>query len=450
MSREFILRGNVFQVCARYIAPSIIGMAGLSVYVLADTWFIANGIGSDGLSALNIVLPIFGLMGGIGLLCGVGGSTVFAIARGRSDERCNRPFMTALLLSGGAAAVFTVAGLFFPYRIAEWFGATPEIISYAGSYLQTVLLMSSCFLLNAVLLCFVRNDGAPRLAMTAMVTSTLANVFLDYLMIYPLQWGMFGAALATGLSSLIGILVLSLHFVRGRSNFGWECVMPGWSDIKRLIPPGLPGVVTEISSGVVIFSFNMMLQRYAGNTGVAAYGIIANISLVAGAVFTGIGQGIQPVVSTSFGAGEYARIRHVCIVAGITAFAVGVFCCTGGIVFAGAIAAAFNSRGVEELTRLTVNGIYWYFPAFLFMGGNFAGTAALAAMEHSREAFFISLLRGALLLIPVLLILGFWFGLNGVWLSVPVTELLTMPLTIFLMRSAWKRFRGRDSDSRLL
>lgn len=204
---------------ARYVSLNVIGMLGLSCYILADTVFIANGVGGNGLTALNLVLPIFSLLNALGLMLGMGGATRYTILRSNQKEtEANKSFTQTILITGMLGIFITVIGLFFAYDIAKLLGADKTIAPMSGNYLKTILLFSSAFLFNNVFICFVRNDGNPRLSMTAMLVGSFGNILLDYVFIYPLKLGMFGAAFATGLSPLISLSVLSLHFLKKKNN----------------------------------------------------------------------------------------------------------------------------------------------------------------------------------------------------------------------------------------
>lgn len=156
------------------------------------------------------------------------------------------------------------------------------------TYLQVILLFAPAFLMNNVLLCFVRNDGAPQLSMAAMIGGSLSNVVLDWVFIFPCQMGIFGAAFATGLAPIISMMILSPHFIRKNNQFHFAKCMPEIRRFVRILSSGVPSLVTEVSSGIVIIVFNSILLNLAGNVGVAAYGVIANLSLVIIAIYTGI------------------------------------------------------------------------------------------------------------------------------------------------------------------
>lgn len=183
----------------RYASLSALGTLGTSCYILADTFFVAKGLGTAGLAALNLAIPVYNLIYGVGLMLGMGGATKFAVSASQGErEAGNRAYAMALLLAGIAAVAFVAAGLLFPAEIARLLGADEEVFDMTRTYLQVLLLFAPAFLLNAVLVSFVRNDGNPRLAMLATVGASLSNVVLDYLFIFPCGMGIFGGGVRHG------------------------------------------------------------------------------------------------------------------------------------------------------------------------------------------------------------------------------------------------------------
>lgn len=304
------MRKNEF---GKYVSLSILGMLGSSGTILADTFFVSNRLGADGLAALNLSIAVFGLINGLGMLFGIGGATRYTIFRSQGDGAgADRVFTAALLSALAAGLCFLCAGLFWPESIARALGAEGHLLPLCTAYLKTVLCFAPCFILNHLLMAFLRNDGNPRLAMCAMLAGSLANIALDYLFVYPLDMGLFGAALATGLAPVIGLAVSSLHIVTGRAHFHLTRDGLRLRELGRNIGPGLSACVNECSSGMVLVVFNLLLLRTAGSTGVAAYGIVANLALVVLSVFTGMSQGIQPLLSRAYGGGTGRRRLPSC------------------------------------------------------------------------------------------------------------------------------------------
>ena len=425
--------GNLFL---KYVSANVLGMIGYSCYILADTFFIARGIGADALAALNLVLPAYSLMNGTGLMIGMGAASRYTISSTKPEGTLHRTIFTqALYLAAFAAVIFSSGGIFLPDRIAAVLGANADTIGYATDYIRILLIFSPLFLGNNLLLSFVRNDGAPRLSMTGMIVGSLTNIVLDYVFIYPLGMGMTGAALATATAPVISMLIMSVHFIKKRNHFRpvrTRLSLVRWGDICTL---GVSSLVTELSSGVVIIVFNYLILGLNGNIGVAAYGILANIALVLVSIYTGIGQGVQPIVSRYAGKDGEEQRRSLRRYALATSLSFALLSYLLIAVFAVPLAELFNREHDPILTDIASNGMRIYFVSLFFSGINIVAAAFLSSADCPKQAFAVSILRGFVLIIPVAWILSVLFGLTGIWMAVPVTEAIVCALAlIFLFR----------------
>ncbi len=192
-------KNSCFREFAKYTSLNVMGMIALSCYILADTYFVSKGLGANGLTALNLAIPIYSFIHGSGLMIGMGGATWYAIRKSQQDDAsANRFFTCAVALAAAFAALFVALGLFFSEGIAKLLGADESVFEMSRTYLQVILLFAPAFLMNNVLLCFVRNDGAPQRSMAAMIVGSLSNVVLDWVFIFPCNMGIFGAVFATG------------------------------------------------------------------------------------------------------------------------------------------------------------------------------------------------------------------------------------------------------------
>ena len=243
----------LFPLFLRYVSANVLGMIGYSCYILADTFFIARGIGADALAALNLVLPAYSLMNGTGLMIGMGAAARYTISSAQPGRELHRTIFTqALYLTALAAVIFSCAGLFLPEQIAVFLGADAQTAGYAADYIRILLVFSPLFLGNNLLLSFTRNDGAPGLAMTGMIVGSLTNIVLDYVFIYPLGMEMTGAAIATATAPVVSMLIMFSRFVRKQNHFRpvrTRLSLRRWGDICAL---GVSSLVTEMSSGIVI------------------------------------------------------------------------------------------------------------------------------------------------------------------------------------------------------
>lgn len=428
---------HAFREFARYASLNALGMLGFSCYILADTFFIAQGLGADGLTALNLAIPIYSLVHGCGLMLGMGGATRYSICRGQRDnDGASAAFVSLVYPAVLLVIIFVSAGLFFPTPLASLLGADAQVLTMTATYLRVILLFSPAFLLNDILVCFVRNDGSPRLSMTAMLAGSFSNIILDYVFIFPCQMGIFGAVLATGLAPCISLVVLSFH--RKHAGFGLRRCPVTPSLIGRMLALGLPSLVTELSSGIVILVFNFIILGLCGNTGVAAYGVVANLSLVVIALLTGIAQGVQPLLSHAYGRNAQSDIRQLMrylivtvLTLSIAIYALFIFCDTP-------VVAAFNSAQDAALQSIAEDGLRLYFLAIPFAGCNIALSFFFTSIGRALPAHCISLLRGLVLIVPMAFALSALFALIGVWLTFLATELLVTVCGVVLY---WRSMR---------
>lgn len=425
---------QTFRTFCRYISCNILGMLGLSCYILADTYFVANALGSNGLAALNFAIPAYTVINATGLMLGVGGATHFTILRSRKSEEAHAIFSNILGAGLVISLVFVAIGLFSAPTISRWLGANGEALPLTIPYLRILMLYAPAFLTNQILLAFVRNDGNPQLAMASMLAGSLTNIILDYIFMFPLKMGIVGAAIATGFSPLAGLCVLSLHFLRKNRTIHFARCRIHLREIGHAIQLGISTWITEISSGVALTIFNLVILQISGNIGVAAYGIIANLALVETAIFTGIAQGLQPLISHAYGSRELLTLRRYRRDALILAMILSLLLYAAVFLWTDPLIALFNTEDNPELVPLARNGLRLYFWGFLFAGINIIMAACLSAMEQAQAGFWISLTRGCLAIVPLVLILSHFFVMNGVWITFPLCEILTAGLTLFFFR----------------
>lgn len=418
----------------KYTVLNITGMIGLSCYILADTFFVSQGLGTAGLAALNLAIPIFSFIHGCGLMLGMGGATWYSIFRAqKSQDKCDQIFTHMLLTTLAAAGLFVFAGLFLSATLTRLLGADAETMRMTHTYLQVLLLFSPAFMLNDLLTCFVRNDGNPRLSMLSMLLGSLSNIVLDYLFIFPLHMGILGAVLATGAAPLTGISILSVHWIKKQNGFH---IRKGRFHMKIILSGfklGFSSLITEISSGFVIIVFNAIILGLTGNIGVAAYGVIANLSLVVVAIYTGVAQGMQPLASQAYGRGDKKYLCRLLQYGLISVLSLSVVIYIMLFSFAAPVVHVFNSEGNALLQQIAIPGLKLYFTAIPFAGINIVLTLFFTSTDRALPAQLISIARGFALIIPAAVILSAIAGMTGVWLAFPLAESVVFVLGIICL-----------------
>ena len=416
----------------RYLLPNILAMIGTSCYILADTFFISLSQGPNGITALNLVLPLYGLIFALGSMIGIGSATRYALGKGSNAPDYHLYFSNSIIWTLLVGAVFVALGVAVPDGVLRLMGADETILQVGHNYIRIVLCFAPLFMLNFTCTAFVRNDGAPRIAMAATLLSGLFNILFDYLLMFPLGLGMTGAALATGFSPVVSMSICLLHYLSPRNTIRLTPTLPSLRRLLSACQLGVVAFVGEMSSGVTTMVFNFILLHLAGNAAVAAYGIVANIALVGVALFNGISQGLQPLASACHGSGDIqgqSRIyRHsmfigLCVSAVVAAVVV---------TFAGSLVAVFNSQHSAQLADYAIPGLRLYFLGFLFAGANIVKSGFYSATGRGRESSILALCRGVVAIVAFAFLLSHLFGITGVWLAFPAAELFTLLLGLVL------------------
>ncbi|WP_243009175.1 MATE family efflux transporter [Clostridium sp. AM58-1XD] len=271
-----LLTGDVKKLFFHYLIPSISATLVTSIYILADTVMIGRGVGAIGIAALNILLPLFSVFFGTGMMFGVGGSVYFSVEKGKGNSREARNYFTAALAGAAAAMVFylVVCNVFFD-EITGFLGRNETMDSLVREYGKILIAGIPVFVFSSFLQAFVRNDKSPRTAMLAVITGGVLNVVLDYIFIFPMGMGMAGAAIATVIGSAVTVLILLSHFFSPHNTLKMSAHL-SLGKMSESLVSGLSSFMIELSGGIVIFLFNRQLLRYVGDIGVVVYGIISN------------------------------------------------------------------------------------------------------------------------------------------------------------------------------
>ena len=425
----------------QFVTFSIMSMVGQSLFILADTFFIANGVGAQGLAALNIVLPVVNIINGLGWMFGVGGATQFAITKSQGMlDKANNHFTQTVVAASLIAILFTLLSQIFVDDILGFLGVTPALFEMSRSYFTILTLFTPLFILNNVFISFIRNDFNPRLAMIGMILGGIINIIFDYIFIYPMRMGLTGAAIATVFSPAVSLMICSFHFKYSRRTLAFQPIRLRFGSILATLRNGFSSFLNEFSSAFVMLIFNLIVLDLAGDIGVSAYSIVANMNIIAVAIFTGIGQGVQPLISAYHGKDNREAVNTVLRLGLRTALIMGGLFVAIGLFLPDLIVAIFNGDGSVELAKLTTPGVRLYFISFLFTGVNLTMIFYLAAINEGKKSMVISALRGLVFVYPAVGLMSRSLGLTGVWLAMTVVEILTL---IGIALIVWNERRKR-------
>ncbi len=433
MKQIDLLHDPVRNVFINYLVPSVSATMVTSIYILADTMMIGRGVGANGLAALNILLPMYSTFYGFGMMCGIGGSVLFGFSRGKGEEQEARGYFTTALILAAILAVLSVVlcNVFFE-PLLNFLGCTPTMREYAVPYGRILMIASPLYIFSCFLQAFVRNDGAPRLAMTGVVAGGVTNVVLDYIFIYMFHWGMAGAVLATVAGTLLTIMILGSHFLKADNHLklGREISLRKCKDV---LVNGMPSFIMELSGGLIMLLFNLQLLKYVGDIGVVVYGIISNVALVVTSLSNGIAQAAQPMISANYGAGNSERVREGRNLSLAVAMAAGVLFTSSGFLIPVPIAELFLVP-TEQIIAMAVPAIKLYFVSFVISEWNIIFGTYFQAVVRPKLSLMITVMRGIALNSILVFVLPALFGVNGIWAVVAVSEIITAVAVIYFMR----------------
>ncbi|NLY09432.1 MAG: MATE family efflux transporter [Tissierellia bacterium] len=424
---------NKRKILKTAFMPGILGLMGTSLYVLGDTLIVGQALGREGLAALNLSIPMINIMQGLGLLLGFGGATALSRAVGRGDyNRAKQWAEKTLSWSVITGIILLIILQLFFNPLLELLTGGGEAIEGAKEYLGILLWFSPFYVLFQTAVVLLRNDGGSKLAMKALLLCSGINIVLDIVFVFGFSMGLYGAGIATGIAQVIGLIVSTLHFKNAVILRGLQ---PKLLAPFKLMGKGMSSFVTEISQGIVIFAFNAILISLVGGIGVSSYAIIANLSLMFTAVFLGLAQGAQPILSEAFGAGDMRTFKEALGYARNVNWVLSVIVVLVCIIIPKTMASIFITNDSQVLS-MTTTGLRIYSLGFIFLGYNLIGSIELQSRAKNKEAFIFSLARGMLVLISMALLLTSIINIYGTWLAFFASELVGF---------IWLRTRNKES-----
>ena len=416
---------NIFKQFAKYVASNILGMLGISVYIIADTFFISKAAGTKGLTVLNLALPIFNIMFGIGSMIGIGSATRYMLMKTKGEEDADTCLTNGIFWNLLLSLPFVLAGIFAPDLVMRLMGASEESVALGQGYFRIILIVAPFFMNNYIFNGMIRNDKSPVLAMAATLSGAFANVLFDYIFMFPMGMGIEGAALATASCPILGIFLCSLHWGSKKNTIRWVWKRPSLRLLGRSCALGVSAMVGELTSAVTTFTFNLLLLSLVGDIGVAAYGVVANLSLVAIAIFNGIAQGSQPLLSREYAGGAGKQVRSLLRMGLILAACLALLIISASFLWTDGLVAIFNSEGNAKMAEYAFDAVRIYFLGIFFAALNIVLTGYFSATDQAKAAALMSVLRGFALIVPAAILLSHLLGLHGVWMSYVLSEGLT-------------------------
>ena len=420
----------------RFALPSIVMMIFTSFYGVVDGIFVSNFTGSTAFASLNLVWPYIMILGGVGFILGVGGTALVSYQMGTGDRKlANRTFSLIVYTGIAVGLLLTLVGELTLAPVCRLMGASEAMLPHCLTYGRVMLIGIIPFTLQNMFQTFLVAAEKPRLGLWVTVAAGITNMVLDYLFMGPFHWGVVGAAWATTLSECVGGLIPLLYFCFPNSSL-YRLGKTRWDGaaLRQTCWNGLSEFVTNISMSLVNMLYNLQLMKYIGEDGVAAYGVIQYVAFFFVAIYIGYSMGTAPIVSFHYGAENYDELKNL-FRKGIGFIAVAALTMiTLSQTLANVVAGIFVGYDAD-LTALTAHAFRVYSLAFLMSGFNIYGSDFFTALNNGKISAAISFIRTILLEMSAVMLLPLAFGVDGIWIALPIAEALALIVTVqFLIR----------------
>ena len=418
----------------KFVIPSVVSMLVFNLYTMVDGIYVARFVGEHALSAVNISMPYVNFIFAFSILFSVGTSTVVAIFRGENNMKsANETFTRNTIFLTVCALIITLLALVFQNELALFLGASEVTLPYVHDYLGILIWFTFFFIVSYSMEVLVKTDGFPKLATAAVTVGAVTNIVMDYVLVVHVGMGIQGAAIATGLSQVLTFTVFTIHFLGKRGTIHWCKTTMDVSVYRRIVPIGTADFITELSAGTIIFLFNHAILKHIGDNGVVTYTVITYIYNIVMMTFTGISQGMQPLVSFYRGRREENTCRLFLRYALYSTLAMSLLALAICLFMTPALVSIFIDTSRVELFTYTVHAFRIYSLCYLVIGYNIVCSGYFAAVEKSGYSFTISLLRGFVLIAASIWIMGELFQGEGIWYATLVCESSTLVVSIWCM-----------------
>jgi putative MATE family efflux protein len=428
------LHGPVGKVFVRYLIPSLVGILAMTTANIVDGVFIGNYVGVKALAAINLILPVLSLLFGVGLMLSIGGSIRAGKYLGEGNNQAASAIFSKTLVAVILYGIAVIAlGLSFETQLFRGLGAKPDLFPMMHEYFFIIMPFLLAQLGLIVLYFFIRLDGFPTLTAIALVSGSLLNILLDYLFIAEYGWGLQGAALATGISQVLPMLVLMSYFLLPKRSLIFSLKQRNWGEVWAAAYNGISEFINEISAGVVAFIFNWILIQRAGVEGVAAITVVNYLLMLGVMVFFSVADASQVLISQNFGARNSQRIKRLlwvaqgCVVV-VSACLIGLLLLKGD----GLIGLFIEPEESQATLRLAQEFVTLIWPLFLFAGSNMLISGYLTAIHHPYQSALLATSRSLILPVGLLLLLSWLLDGYLFVFALPLAELITFLLAMVL------------------
>lgn len=418
----------------KFTLPTIAMMIFTSIYGVVDGVFVSNCVGSDAFAAVNLIMPIIMILGSVGFMIGTGGSAIVSKTLGEGKkEKANEYFSMLVYLCVVSGVILSVIGIIFTGPIAVLLGAKGSIAKDCVTYGRTVFFMLTGLFLQNAFQSFLVVAEKPKLGLFVTLLAGFTNMFLDFLFVYVLRFGVFGAALATGISQFVGSVIPIIYFAGGKNNVLklTKCRFNKDIIIKTCIN-GSSEMVTNMSMSLVNILYNMQLMKYIGTNGVVAYGIIMYVGFIFVGTYMGYAVGSAPVISYHYGAGNKDELKNLFKRSLTIIIVSSVVMTLIAEIIAGYLAGIFVSYD-NNLLELTTEAIRIYAVSYLISGINIFASSFFTALNNGVVSAVISFMRMFVFQIVMILLLPVVLGISGIWTAVIAAEVLSVVISVMFL-----------------
>ena len=425
---------KISKLFIKFSIPAILSLTIAGVQTMVDGIFLGNFVGTNAMASVNIAAPFMQLMIGMNLIIGIGGASYIGRSLGEGQvKRAQDIFKSACLFMIGLSIVILVLGFTFSHQLASFLGANDVLLADSSTYIKILALFAPFIGLSFILGVFVRCIGKPNVYLISSVASLFANIILNYVLIKQLKLGIVGAPIATGLSFTTSFLIAAIPFVKKSAVLNFFTGKFNWKLTGQLLYNGSSEGVSSLATAISTFVFNMAFMRIAGEVGVSAFTAIGYISLFASLIVVGVSAGIGPVISYNYGAQLHDRVKQMMNISCKMAIIMGSALVVLIFLFGKYLIMMFVSDN-QAVLDLALHGSKIYAFTFFFNGLNILFSGYFTSIGDALSSIIVAVCRGMIFILLGISILPQFIGISGVWRTVPVAEVLTLLVVIFLFK----------------
>lgn len=424
----------------RFTLPSVVMMIFTSIYGVVDGFFVSNFIGKTTFAAVNFIWPLLMMLGAVGFMFGAGGSALVAKTLGEGDrEKANKLFSLVVYVSIGCGIVITVIGLIFIRPLVALLGAEGQMLEDAVTYGRFLLITLTPFMLQMEFQSFFITAEKPNLGLFVTVASGVTNMVLDALLVAVFPFGLVGAALATALSQAVGGILSLIYFsCPQKSLLRLTKTEFCGKELLKTCTNGSSELLSNISMSLVSMLYNFQLMRYAGEDGVAAYGVLMYVCMIFISIFIGYSIGTAPLIGYNYGSENHAELKNLVKKSGILITVCSFIMLALSLVLATPLSKIFVGYD-SALFDMTQRAFFIFSFSFLFSGLAIFGSSFFTALNNGLISAFMSFMRTLVFQVAAVIVLPIAFGIDGIWYSIVIAELMAFTATLTFM--IWQRKR---------